>query len=249
MGYSISDAVSEILAEMHFVKTAFQHDVVNYSALARLIKPLVEERLGEAVGLDAVVMGIRRYATSVAKGSEPEGISSVLTECSITLRTDLHAVYFRQWRTAQFLDKLRALQIEQVDWNAGEKVYVVQRAGEMAIIANNKFLQSVLDLAKNSPQTKILAQRSGLAIVTVTYPLSGIETPGIFAFLTQRLANAGVNVISVFSTYRKVSFLIEERQVAKAYELFSTAIAVSRRLSEELAAEGEPSKVPTAKSD
>jgi len=237
MGYTIASAVSEILGEMQFLRSAFQYELVNYSALARMIQPLVVEKTGGEAGLDAIIMGIRRYSTNLSKEVGESDVNVILKDCSLTLRTDLVAVYYKYWRTVPFLDRLRAMQMEQVDWNAGEKVYIIQRSGEMAIIANTKFLPEILELGRGSQMTKLLATHDGLAVLTVSYPARGVEMPGLFAYLGQRLASAGVNSLAVFSTYRKISFLIEERHIGRAYELVSTAIASSRKLQKALASE------------
>lgn len=248
MGYTISDAVSEVLGEMQFLRVAFQHDVVNYSALARLIKPLVEEKLGAAAGVDAIIMGIRRYATTATREKEPQDIMLQIKDCTLTVRTDMAAVYFRHWRTKQFVNKLTALQMEDVDWNAGEKIYTIDRSGEILLLANAKFLVKLLEIGSASPGTKLLDKRTGLAVLTVSYPPEALDTPGVFAFMAQRLASAGVNMLSVFTTYRKISFLIDERDVGKAYDHLSKAISSSRRLYEVLHPEqAKPAERASAK--
>jgi hypothetical protein len=240
MGYTIADAVNQVLEEMHFLQEAFRHDVVNYSALARLIKPLVDERVGSPSSLDAVIMGIRRYAASAAQEGDGQPLHKVLKDVTITLRTDVGAVYFRHWRTPEFLNRLAELELRSVDWNAGEKIYVVQRSGEMAVIANTKFLPEILDLPKRSPQTTMLARKDNLAILTVAYPPEGIQTPGLFTFLAGKLSSGGINLLANFSTYRKMSFVIPGEDVSKAYQRLSDAISMARRLNQVLAEERPP---------
>lgn len=248
MGYRITDAVTDVLTEMHFLRPAFQRELVNFSALARLIQPLVEERVGSKVGFDAVIMGIRRYASTMSKERGAEDLSWIIKDCTLTLRTDLSAIYYRQWRTPAFMKGLHDLQVDNVDWNAGEKLYVIHRAGEMAIIANTKFIIQLEAITQNT-ETKIIGRRDGLAVVTVSYPLEGLDTPGIFAYMTQQLASVGINLLAIFTTYRKASFLIEEKQVSKAYERISNSIAMSRRLQQVLAPTKEPATPVLPQSD
>ena len=44
------------------------------------------------------------------------------------------------------------------------------------------------------------------------------DVPGILDFYTEKFDQAGVNLLEVFSTRGKISFLIRQKDAAKAYE-------------------------------
>ncbi|RLE83723.1 MAG: hypothetical protein DRJ67_11730, partial [Thermoprotei archaeon] len=63
---SVSRAISEILLSKPVILAALELGVVNYSALARLLKEEVEERLGRRVSDTSVKMAIIRFRDKLA---------------------------------------------------------------------------------------------------------------------------------------------------------------------------------------
>ncbi len=225
---SISTAVSEILDEMQFLHFAFKEGLVNCSGVARFIGPLVEEKTGAPPGMDALIAAVRRYSRAM-KNKEESSIASIVKECNAVLRTDLVGLHIKNWHNYSFMEGLSRLVTSEVDWNAGEKVYITQRSGEMYICASAKFLPKIIALATRQP-TELAHYQENLSLITIDHPSVGRTTPGVFAFYTNLLTNANINIIEVFSTYRKFSLLLEEKDAPRAYAVISKAIAQNRKL-------------------
>lgn len=229
MGYSISDAVSEVLEELHPLEYAFKHKLVNYSALGRFIKPAVEKRMkGESVGLDAIIMAIRRNA-DVLERAKPEAadLYDLLSECKLVLRTGMVDVHFN--RSEELFSRLVKLE-ERIDWASGEKMYVLQRTDELSVISMSKYLPDLLELVKGDG-TQLLEKQENLALLTVSFPLAALYTSGFMEFISHQFSALGVSVIGVFSSYSKISFLFDESEAASVYEKLTTSIKQSREFA------------------
>lgn len=242
MGYSIADAVTEILSEMNVLHPAFRYNVVNYSALARLLKPIVDTKVGSSAGLDAIVMGIRRYAEGMTFAEKQQDIIEIIKECTMTLRTDMASASVKYWRTPEFLSGLYELDRNVVDWHAGEKIYMTRRSYEMTLVFSSKFMPQIVELVKTAPTTELMEKREGLALISVSLPPMAFNVPGVFSFFTDKFTQANINVLTVFSTYRMMSFLFNGKDAPKAYERISSAILSCQALYERLqdSADNEP---------
>lgn len=217
--YGISDAIDEILEEMHFLRMAFQHDLINYSALARLIKPLVIERIGtDDVSLDAIIMGIRRNADRFSK--EKVNPLKYISECQVDIRSGMVWVNFK--RTEEFFRKIVELE-KSIDYVAGEKMYIIQRTDEISVISMARFLPALKALAKDD-ESLIIDCRENLALATIQVPKGMVYEYGLLGFFARQFEYLGVSIFSVFSSFTKLSFLFEENDAPSMYERLNNAI-------------------------
>jgi len=224
---TVSSTVSEILDDMSFLHLAFRHGLVNCSSTARMIAPLVEERTGAKPGKDALIAAVRRYGKSL-RGRKQNDLDAVISECNAILRTDLVGLHIKKWSNYQFMEGLSKMLTREVDWDAGEKVYLTQRSGEMYVCASAKFLPKLVALA-TKPPTELTHYQENLSLITIDHPPGGHNTPGVIAFFVNMLAQSNINLFEIFSTYRKFSFLVAEKDAARAYSVIGRAISQTRK--------------------
>lgn len=225
VGTSITDAVSEVLDDLHSIRPALRDGLVNFSALARYIKPLVKQRLGiEDVSEDAIIMAIRRYVEKALVKDYSDKTLEELCKCSLLLREQMVNIHLV--RSEKLYHKLLDFEAKKVDWGKGEKMYIIQRTEEISVIASRKFTD---DLVKLAGKKDILMLIENLTLLSVTYDIGGIETPGIFRFFLDRLED--INIFGIFSTYSMVSLLISEAEAAKAYDRINRGLLQLRNQS------------------
>ena len=212
VGTSITDAVAEVLDDLHSIRPALRDGLVNFSALARHIKPLVRQRLGaEVVSDDAIIMAIRRYVVkSLAKDFSDKTLEE-LSKCSLLLREQMVNLHFV--RSAKLYHKLLEFEAKKVDWGKGEKMYIIQRTEEISVIASKKFTDELVRIADKKD---ILMLIENLTLLSITQDVEGIETPGLWCFFLDRLED--INIFGIFSTFSMLSILVREEDAAKAYE-------------------------------
>ena len=67
---SVPDAVREIITQNRSIYDCMKMDVINYTALAVKIQPVVEKHLGGQVNLNTIVVAIKRYSDSFEQKDE-----------------------------------------------------------------------------------------------------------------------------------------------------------------------------------
>ncbi len=227
MVYSISDAVKDVLGELTFLRAAIEYDLLNYSAVARFILPLVNKKMGKtAVSQEAVSIAVRRYVAS--SGSEPSPrLLQVVRNCKIILRTDLSSLIVRQWMDIDFIAELRDV-LKTVDFRAGEKFYVIARSNDLFIICSSRFLPEIE--SKVRPPARIATKASNLSLLTINVQSTNFEIPGVVQFFVKQFELAGINLHDVFSTRGKITFLFHQRDAARAYERISSAVEATKAM-------------------
>ena len=224
----VAEAVQSVLDGMAFVRFPLSNDLINYSALARFIKPLVEERMGgRKAGMDALIMAVRRYARNLGGDGNSADLLKVMGEAKLVLRTGMTVLHFG--RTNEIYSKLIDTEHNKVNWHSGDKMYVLQRSEELMVTATSKLLPIIhVEIDRDD----ILAEYGNLAMITVENTEEPNRVPGGLAFIANQLAAINVNIFTVFNSITKMSFLVTEADASRAYDKLRKAIEECRRAAE-----------------
>src|SRR3989338_1377545 len=90
---TISQAVEQAIANLPLYAEAMLQEIVNHSAIARKIKPAVEEVLLEPVTEGAITIALKRYAERLRK--EHKTITRNYSVRNMSIRSDLTALIFQ----------------------------------------------------------------------------------------------------------------------------------------------------------
>lgn len=210
---------------MHFLQQPFKLGIVNYSALARVIKPLVEQKTGEEAGLDAIIMAIRRNNELFGK-LDDERVYSLLGECTLSLRTGMVCVHFK--RTNELYQKVVEFE-RTINWLSGERIYVNQRTDEISIMTLSRFLPNLLEMIKDDP-SQLLGKQENMAMLTIRFPASALHTHGFLHLLTSQFETLGINIVAVFSSYSRLSFVCDEVDAPAVYDRIAKVIRDSKKM-------------------
>lgn len=228
LAQSVSRAVKEILSNLAYLSFAFQHQLVNESALARFIHPRVEEKTGAPVSRGAVIAAVRRFTISFKPRHKDLKLMQFLKSFKIQLRTGLsEANFMRTKKTAAVLAEHSA----KTQWDKVEEFYVLNRPNEITLITPHAQLKAMLS---RIPQKDVLSRYDDRAIITVFYdPELEEKTFGALYYLADIFASLGVIVHVVFSTYSANSFVIKEKDVPFVYHALSESMREIDALHEE----------------
>ena len=89
------------------------------------------------------------------------------------------------------------------------------------IITNKKYESEVLKLFSKKKIKKIIKNASSL---TISIPLSAVETAGLFYSATRALAWENINIIDIVSTFTEMTFLIDEDETGRAFDALKKLI-------------------------
>lgn len=213
---TISHIVKKTLSDQPFVQEALRRKIINYGALAEVMKSDVERELGKRVKHSAIMMAIRRYAKEVRKKRPLKLPFDYSTE--ITIKTNMFDVNVAISPTLfTKLNKLRKL----IKYEKGEILNIIHGVHQVSIVTNSKHKEKVLEILQGE---KILVKLDNLASLTVKVLPDFLYTPGIIASLTMRLAWENVNILELVTTMNEITLIIDKKDAIKAYRVLGELV-------------------------
>jgi len=218
----VSSTVKVIVESHPSILDCMALDVINYSALARCLYDEVSRRIGRKTTLDAIKMSLIRLADDI-KGRWrilEDKVRAVLAESVLELQTDLIVLTVRKDVVSKILTKLvesvsdaRFFQLTQ-----GTKTYTL-------IVAREVYNRVVEVLGEDNIEDKIEDQSA----ITLISPIEIVETPGVIALITFKLASHGINITQVISCYKDTILVFSREDALKAYQLLEELVLNLRR--------------------
>ena len=207
---TVSHVVTRILEDMPFLEEALIRDIINYSYLAEMIKPQVEQEMRKQVKRAAIVMAIRRFRETLKTGSV-EALHVDFTESDITLRSGIFEITVVKDRNT--IDEMQRL-YDMVDVTKGDLLTVTQGLYEITILSNTRYKEQIQKLFAKDQTIKVT---EGLASLMVKISKESAESVGVLYVLVKALAWNNVNIIEMVSTLTEEIFIIKEEDTAVAF--------------------------------
>lgn len=206
---SVARRVRDYIASRPAVMDAIKQDIVNYSALARVV--------GKELGIrkeEAVLAACRRFPIDSVKGYKEDAVKRILKKSRIETRTKVSTVTVVQG--IDVLQRLGDVVEELLDENRICRLIQVSRG--TVIIVDEDSLPRVIRRLRG-PQ--ILNVRRDLVEITATSPESVEDTPGLLAYLSSALASKGINIVQAMSCYTDTIFILERDDMAAAIDVLT----------------------------
>ncbi|PIY68850.1 hypothetical protein COY90_03750 [Candidatus Roizmanbacteria bacterium CG_4_10_14_0_8_um_filter_39_9] len=207
---TIGELVNEYLRNHPFVEQAMEDELINYSSLARQIRPLFEKKLMKRIEVSAVGMALRRSARSLQKRKQ---VYPVVRPEELIVRSGIVEYTFEKSETistavASFLHSI-----------AREKKYfsvVTEGVFEVAVIMSKQYE----DIAKNMFKKEVvIARQQNISAITLRLPTNNVVIPGVYNRFLQKLAWENINIVDVVSTLTEFTILLSESDVDRAFTL------------------------------
>jgi len=208
---TIPNVVEQIIKKRPFLEEALRLEIVNLSALARLILPEVKKETFKDVKEGAILMALKRIPKTLR--SEP-GVQNVLASShDIIVRSNL--AEFTVLNSDFSLEKHKKI----LDEIGGQKRFfltVTQGIFETTIIVSSELKEKIeVILCKE----KIISQFNDLSSVTIRLPGKTVLTPGVYYSILKVLAWEGINIVEVVSTFAEFTIILENKEVDRAFSL------------------------------
>ena len=206
---SIAQRVREYIEGRPSVVDAIKMDIVNYSALSRLVAREIGIR-----GDEAVLAACRRFPVEKVKGYREDAVRRVLRKSRIETRTKIATVIVHQG--VDVLQRLGDVVEELLDENRICRLIQVSQ-GTVIIVDD----EAVGRVTKKLREGQVIGVRKGLVELAVTSPESIEDTPGLLAFLSTALASRGINMVEAMSCYTDTIFLLEREDMTTGVDILS----------------------------
>ncbi len=211
---TISEVVKDIVRKTPFLEEGLARDILNLSAVARMIKPEIEKELMKEIKKGAIVMSLKRLKLNLRKKDlGPRAFFKKPPD--LMVRSNLVEITLSN--TESFRQKQRKF-IEQLKWKDNYFLTITQGIFETTIIASEN-LEGALQ--KNFAGEKIVSRFKNLSSITIQLPDNATRVPGIYSFFLRALAWEGINLIEVVSTLNEFSIILENKNVDRAFSILN----------------------------
>lgn len=207
---TIGELVNQYLRSHPFIEQAIENDLINYSSLARQIKPGIEKELMKRIEVSAVGMALRRAAHHIQKKGKAYPI---IRPEELIVRSGIVEYTFEKSETisssvATFLHA-----------TAKEKKYfsvVTEGVFEVAVILSMQYEAKAKEIFQ---QEKVTSRQDNISAITLRLPTNNVVVPGVYHRFLQKLAWENINIIDIVSTLTEFTILLSEREVDRAFTL------------------------------
>jgi aspartokinase len=215
---SISRTVKGIMNSDLYFQDSLQRDYCNITALARLIKPQIDQMLDRNINIESIVTSVKRSKNIYNAPKQPT--ASVLANSTISVKTDVAKLSIGKSKKA--IEKVaKALQ------NIDNFISVSESILSITFVFEDPLLDKVNAMFSNY---EILEIEEDLAAIMVHSPEEIIKTPGCAIAFYNQLAYRHINIEDTVSCYTDTIVLVKMSDVGKAFNALTDLISNSRKL-------------------
>jgi hypothetical protein len=215
---SLSKIVQHLIDADLSLQDALQRDYANYSAIARMLRPKVEETLKRKVKLEGLITSVKRARTSYS--SREENMTRIIAESVIHLRTDVAKVSVE--KTKRNLEMMRKVLTKF----PGEFLQVLEGVSAITLILDQKMFDNVYSIFRKED---ILDKRQKLAAIVVQSPHEIIDTPGCVIAFYNPVSRRHINIEETMSCFTDTILVLRMKDIGKAFTALTDMIAEARK--------------------
>lgn len=207
----ISEALKAILETNQPLRWAFHQRLLNLSALAAYIKPLVEARTKKEVQLSAIVMNLSRLQRNCAPHRPKKDEFRIK---HLTVQSNLCSLTYS--KTPELLNKLRSL----FGKKTGDNTFfaVTQGTAEITLLIEPSQEREIRAYFQENPRN-ITRNLAGLG---VQFDETYATVPGFLDYVLQQISMQNISVFEISSTFTELVLYISEKDLPLAFDtLFS----------------------------
>src|SRR3712207_6514407 len=217
---SITEAVREIVSSDLSFQDSLQRDYCNISALARIIKPQIDQMLSKDTSIESIITALKRSRYDYDVRQKP--IASILAASTISVNTDVAKLSAK--KSKKTIEKVAKAMVQ----NVGNFISISESIMSITLVFDDLLLQDVKTMFAYDD---ILENENGLAAIIVHSPEDIIKTPGCAIAFYNQLARRHINIEDTVSCYTDTIVLVKMEQVGKAFNALTDLISNSRKMA------------------
>ena len=213
----IATIVQQQIEASPFLTDALKDRLINVSALARKIKPEVEQKLGKDVQESAITMAINRLQLGGELTFVEKGIRQFFSKLNdISVRSNLVDYTFQN--SSQLSQNLTTL-LEVLQTKYPNTFYSFsQGVGETTIIVTDAIQQDMEAIFKSET---LIAKEVQLSAITLVLPKENRQLYGIYYYILKELAWKGINLVELISTSNEFTIIVRNSNLNEAFTVLS----------------------------
>ena len=213
---SIPEVVREIITQNRSIYDCMKMDVINYTALAVRIQPIIEKYLGTSVNLNTIVVAIKRYSDSFEQKEEVKK-ESVLKNARLSLT-----------------DGMLGINFSSDDFGTDDAAILMNKFSQINpdfefFRLSDSFRILTEDLAGirelfgtfSNEENKFI---TGLAKIKISIPPNQNQSD-VVSFVAEVLHANGIELVNAFFSQDSITIILRGTDASRAYEILHSEIA------------------------
>lgn len=202
--------VEELIKQKPFLEEALAEDIINYSSLARQLRPQIEKRLLKQVKEGAIIMALKRASLKLKETlSKSDEIWRSLGD--IVIRSNLVDYTFVNSPTlAGALDKIHRVTADRKD----VFITISHGASQVSIIASESLENEMKEIFKDETP---LCTIENLSSLTIRISIEATKIPGVLYSILKVLAWEGISITECVSTFTELSIVLDHKDIDRAF--------------------------------
>lgn len=212
---TIAKRVEQLIEQWPMLKQGLELELLNTSAVARYLKPEVENEVGERVSEAAVLMALRRYEHKKVESTEVRSPKDFLGDMS--LRSDLVDLTYTNAPTLP-------RKLARLAHDLAPQHYFTSSRGllQTSVIVHSEHAGAVM-AALSKEHLELMTKN--LTAVTLHLKAGHDNISGVLVFPLSLLAWRGIPVVEVISTNDELNLIIHSSDVEQAFSVLNQSLS------------------------
>jgi len=215
--WSLSKTVQFLIENDPSLQDALERGYGNFSAMARLLKPKVEEVLGKEVTIEGLITSVKRVKARYKPGLE---YLKIIAESVINLRTDVAKISLE--KTRRNLEKARLISADFPE----AFFQVLEGATTLTMVVDERIFNEVRSVFRKE---EMLDEKRNLAAVIVQSPRGIVNTPGCIVAFYNPISRGQINIEETISCFTETIIVLRMEDAARAFSLLTDLITNTRK--------------------
>ena len=214
---SVSKIVQKIIDKDIAIQDALYRGYGNLSAMARIIKPRVENNLNKRVNLQSVITAVKR--TRKSDSMFYNQIRKVIASSIIKVRTDIVKLSIK--KTNQSLLKVRTLMADFQE----NFLQISESATAITLIFDYQLFKEIYSLFDKN---EIFEKRTNLSAIIISSSEDIITVPGCLAVFFNQIAKRRINIDATTSCFTDTIIIVKMEDITSTFSILNDLISDSR---------------------
>lgn len=210
---SLSKVIEDRINNIPFLRENLSEGLINTSALARILKPELEERFEKTIKESTIIMSIGRLPLAKNVSIQKKLATVIDNIGDLIVRSNLVKYNLNNYKG---ISKDQSVFLQKSE-NLTDSFYTVSRGiNETTILINSQMVK----LLEHEMETKsILSKTENLSAITMKLPEDNVETEGVYYFILKKLAWKNITIEEVVSTTNEFTIVVKSDLISNAFDV------------------------------
>jgi len=225
---SVSATVQTLIDNDVSMQDSLERGYGNYSAIARILRPRVEEVLERGVKIESIITAVKRARSNyrIARGN----IVGIVARSVINLRTDVAKISVE--KTKRTIQTVRRTMADL----GGEFLQILEGVSAITLIFDDRLFDNVCSMFRRDD---VLDEKRDLAAIMVHSPRAIIGVPGSAVAFYNPVSRRHINIEETMSCFTDTILVVRMEDVGKTFSSLTEMISQARH-----AIRARPGKIP-----